>query len=389
MRSRSRRAWVVLLLGSALLTAVPALPAAAERISSDFVLIRSGDVVGEDLYAAGNDITIEGRIEGDLVASAWGEIRISGEVTGDVIVAAGSVVISGTVGESVRVVASRLVVEGEVGNDVVALARRVEVDPEGAIGEDLVTWAWETDVGGAVGGDVEGNQRTLTISGSVSGNVGVTVNRLVVGDGASIDGTLRYRSDREAQIGEASVGGSVIQETPLPANVRLRAVRLLTMALVGVGALLFGLTVVWASPARSLGAARALRHRPLRALGYGALVVAAPVLIGLGVIGALFLLSPETGAPLALVLVPFFLGAASIVVVAALFAPVPVAIAGGRLLLPRRSVFAAFLVGAVTWLLLALLPYVGSIVTIAGVVLGLGAWLAGAEAAAPDEEPRT
>lgn len=385
MRSRSRRAWVVLLVGTALLTLAPALPAAAERIQSDFVLIRSGDVVGEDLYAAGNDITIEGRIEGDLVASAWGEIRISGEVTGDVLVSAGSVVIAGTVGESVRAVAGRLVIEGEVGGDVSAVTRRLDVFADAAIGRDLVAWAWDTEMAGAVGRNVEGNHRTLSVTGSVNGNVEVTVNRLVIGDGAAVEGTVRYRSEREAEIGEASIGGSVIQETPLPANIRLRAVRLLTMTLVGVGALLFGLTVVWATPSRSAGAAGAVRRRPLRALGMGALVVAVPALIGAGLVAALFLLPPETGAPLALVLAPVFLGAASIVLVAALFAPVPVAIAGGRLALPRRSVYAAFLLGAVVWLLLALLPFVGPIVTVAGVVVGLGAWLVNPVAGVSEE----
>lgn len=387
MPSRSRAAASgLLLLAVALLTLAPAAPARAERVQSDFVIVRAGEVVDEDLYAAGNDITIEGRVEGDLVASAWGEIRVSGEVTGDVIALAGSVVISGSVGESVRVVAGQVVVEGEVGADVVALARRVRVTPEGSIGRDLVMWAWSGEVAGSVGRQVEGSQRSLSISGgSVAGDVEVTVSTLTVGDGASIGGSLRYRSERPAEIGAAEVAGSIVQERPLPPNVRVRAVRLLTITLTGVGALLLGLAVVWSTPDRSLAAARSVRHRPLRSLAAGAGVVAIPLALVGALVAAVTLLPPETGFPLALVLAPLVLGAVSVLVIALLFAPVPVAIAAGRLAARRVSVYAAFLVGGIAWLALLLVPFAGGIVTAFGLVLGLGAWLV----TAPAEQPGT
>ncbi len=102
MRSRSRHRLLAAVV--VLLLLIP-VAAAARLTQSDLVLVRADDVVTEDLYAAGNRISIEGRIEGDLIAAAFEEVVISGEVTGDVTVVAGRVTITGTVGGSVRVAA--------------------------------------------------------------------------------------------------------------------------------------------------------------------------------------------------------------------------------------------------------------------------------------------
>ena len=116
MRSRSRRRLLVA-VARLLVLSIP-IAAAARLTQSDLVLVRADDVVTEDLYAAGNRITIEGRIEGDLIAAAFEEVVISGEVTGDVTVVAGRVTITGTVGGSVRVAAGRVEVGGSIAEDL-------------------------------------------------------------------------------------------------------------------------------------------------------------------------------------------------------------------------------------------------------------------------------
>ena len=62
----SRPATLALLALALASVVLGALPAAAERTQSDFVLIREGETVSEDLYAAGDVILIAGLIEGDL-----------------------------------------------------------------------------------------------------------------------------------------------------------------------------------------------------------------------------------------------------------------------------------------------------------------------------------
>jgi hypothetical protein len=101
MRSLSRALVVIGVAGWCWLGAVPAR---AERTQSDLVIVRAGDVIGEDLYAAASRVVVEGRIEGDLYAVAFNDVTISGEVTGDVVVAASRLELTGVVGGSVRAV---------------------------------------------------------------------------------------------------------------------------------------------------------------------------------------------------------------------------------------------------------------------------------------------
>ena len=122
-----------------LLVLIP-IAAAARLTQSDLVLVRADDVVTEDLYAAGNRITIEGRIEGDLIAAAFEEVLISGEVTGDVTVVAGRVTITGTVGGSVRVAAGLVQIGGSIAEDLAVASWETVVDPTGTIGRDLINW---------------------------------------------------------------------------------------------------------------------------------------------------------------------------------------------------------------------------------------------------------
>lgn len=361
---------------------VPALPARAERTQSDLVLIREGDVLDEDLYAAGNRIQIDGRIEGDLVASAFEEVHIGGEVTGSVTALTGKVVVEGRIGGSLRAIAAEVVVGGEVGGDVLAGGRRVQTEEGSTIGRDLIVWAWTVDVDGAIGRNLEGQQRHLALGGTVDGDVDVTVAGLTVADTARVAGDLSYRAEAVAAVaGDAEVGGSIIHKRPLPVNVRLRAIRLLTWVLAAIGAIALGLAVLWAVPVRVERAARAVRSRPLPALGWGLGLFLLPLVLA-AVAGLVVGLSPPAaGVPLLFVLAPLVLAAFSLLFFGMLLAPVPVAVALGRMVLTGRTIFAAFVAGAVALLAASLLPYVGIVLISVFGLLGLGGWMLSTEGA--------
>ncbi len=380
MHSRSSAAVAGLLLVALGLVLFPAAPARAERVQSNLVLIRQEDVVKEDLYAAGNVVQVDGRVEGDLFAVAYKEIRVTGTVTGDVVALTGKVVIAGEVGGSVRAAASSVIIEGIVGGDVFAGAREVRTDPGSSIGRDLLAWSWRAAVSGEIGRDFEGQQRSTTFDGSVARNVEVTVRDLVIGGSARVGGDLAYRSERDASIDQAStVEGALIHRKPLPTNVRVRGMFLLVRVLAVAGAAILGLTVIWATPHRSEGAVIAATRRPLASFGWGLGVMAAPALLG-GLVALVVSVSPpEAGLPLALVLVPVVLAALGLLFVAVMVAPVPVAAALGGLLPGSRSLQAAFLLGLTALVLVQLIPWVGMVVLGVGVAAGIGAWLISGE----------
>ncbi len=375
MRRRSE-----LLLGLSLVLIAllgPALPASAERIQSGFVLIREGDVISEDLYVAGNSITIAGRVEGDVLAVAFGEIRIDGVVTGSVTALSSRLVVTGEVGGSVRAAAPEVSVTGDVGEDLFVAGIGVDTGAETSIGRDLLVWAWTADLAGRVGRNLEGQQRTTTIDAVVGGDVEVTVSSLTVGPVTDVAGDLSYRSEDDAEIGEgATVGGSLLHTRPLPLNVRVRALLILATVLAAAGTTALGIAVLWAAPERSRRATRTLLHRPWASLGWGLGVVAIPVVVA-ALAGVVVGLSPpEAGIPLLVVFLPLLMAALGLVFVGAFFAPVASVTTAGMLAMPERSSYAAFVAGMAVLLVVSFVPYLGPALVALVVVSGLGAWVA-------------
>jgi cytoskeletal protein CcmA (bactofilin family) len=372
MRALSRASLPLLGLGIYFL---PALPAAAEVSQSQVVLVRPDDVIEEDFYAAANSVSIEGKVDGDLMAIAFDSVTISGEVSGDVMVVAPRVTIGGSIGGSVRVVANRLEVkaEADVGDDLLAAAWTAALS--GEVGRDVVMAALEATVAGTIDRNLLGRFGALTISASVEGDVDVSAAELTVGADAHLRGDLSYRSDADASIDpDAAIMGSVRHRDPLPANVRIRALRLLAFVITALVLVAVGLAVVWARPRRFRRAADALSASPFRAWLSGLLFLMGPIVVlvagGLGV-GRL---RASVALPLLIVLVPLIIAALGVLVVAVTFSFIPVAVALGRVILRRRSVPAQYLLGTLALGLLLLIPILGTAVAIASAPLGLGAW---------------
>lgn len=372
MHSRSRRRLLTVAVG--LLVLIP-VAAAARLTQSDLILVRADDVVAEDLYAAGNRITIEGRIEGDLVAAAFDDVLISGEVTGDVMVVAGRVTVTGTVGGSVRVAAWRVQVGGAIAEDSVVASWETVVDPNGTIGRDLINWGRNGQVAGRVERDLAGRFSNLVLDGEVGGAVDINVGTLVVGPGAEVDGDVVYRSTREAEVSSSSIGGSIIQRTPLPPNIKVRALQLLTVLLVMLILTAAGLLSASAWP-EQLEAMMAAAGRGWRTWLSGLGVLVSPLLAA-GVLGLILGVAPPAAAvPLMIVLLPVVLGLGGIVMMASLFGAIPAAGALGELVTRRRaSAPAAVLVGMLLVGIVALIPLVRVATAAIIVPLGVGALL--------------
>ena len=349
-------------------------PAAAEITQSDFVLVREEEVVEEDLIAAGNRIQVDGRIEGDLIASAFEEVVINGVVTGDVSAVATRVTINGEVGGSVRAAARFLTIAGSVADDVLAAAWTVQLEAPAAVGRDLMVFGRGGVLEGSVGRDIRGRYADLTLGAEVEGSVEITVGNLLIGPTTDVSGEIGYRSRREAVV-EAADPGELIHRTPLAPNIRVRALQFLTLSILWLFLLAGGLIAIRFWPERLERASRAVRRLVATWLaGFGAAI--SPLLV-LGVLGLLLSLTPASaGLPLAIVFLPFAVGLAGLVLMAALAGVVPVAAALGRQLRLRASLPGGFVIGMVVLALLFVVPVVRWVILAAGIPLGLGAWLA-------------
>lgn len=351
---------------------------AAETATSDLVIVSEDDTVADDFYAAGLKVVIEGVVEGDLVAVAAEEVIISGEVRGSVTALTPSLTVSGDVGGSVRAIGSTFDLTGTVGKDVIAAVLNASLGSESAVGGDVLIWAFQFTAAGSVGGDLEGTQRTLRIEGEVSGGVDVTVNRMQVTGPLTVGGDLGYRSPMEAEgIDQAAVGGAVVHKTPLPPNIRVRALGLLARFLVMIGLTAAALLVAWGWPERTAHAASQGRARPLGSYWRGALVTFMPLLIA-GAAALVVLLAPATASlPLLAIFAPLVLLTSTIVLVLSLVAGAPAVLVLGQLLPGRRGIYGAIVIGSILVGLAWVLPLAGWIVPLVVLPFGLGSWILG------------
>ncbi len=345
----------------------------ASRAAADVVLVAEGDVVADDLYAAGQVITINGLVEGDLFFWAADRLEINGEVTGNVTGAAGTMRINGRVGGSVRVVGWDLAAGGSVGRDLFGIGWRVAVD--GAIGRDVLAWTRNLAAGGSVGRDIAGQARgTALLSGRVGRDVDMTVNRLRVADGADIAEDLVYRSPRSATVSEqATVGGNLIRRPPLVPNLSVGAASTALTIAIWLFYMIVGLLVI-----RIPGygqAAQRVRARPWFSLGWGAvMLLGLPLLFAL----ALWVVIVFAGWNLWIALGAALVGAILVAVlgIAAGLCSIPALIATGRWLSRGRlSPYGAFaLVAGAVGLSLLLAPfYIGQALLGAAALFGAGA----------------
>lgn len=394
------------------------LVAEVERRAGETVVVAAGEVFPDDLYATGEVVRIEGTVRGDLVAVAR-EVIVAGTVEGDVIAAAQAVSITGTVGDDARVAGQVLLLSdtARLADDLVAAAFSLEAEADSSIGGSVLFAGYQALLAGEVTESLRMAVGALALAGTVHGDVEADVgpagerrppqfgppppvriptvaSGLGLADGARIGGDLRYESPDEAEIAPgAEIAGEVAYEpvagekAPTARDRVLGAVRRL-LALLLVGGLLLLLAPRWLGEL-----AATVRQRPLPSLGCGLVFVAAALVAALGlalvvaIVATVFGLATLKGlaiATAALGILAELALVAGLVVLCVYLPAVVVGLAGGRLALARDGqptrgrLLAALALGLTGLVVLGLVPYLGALIGLVVLLLGLGAlWLWG------------
>ena len=302
-----------------------ALPAAA---ASDEIQIT-------DTVRVGGHIVVTQPLEGPLHA-AGGNIRIEAPVHGNVRVAGGTVVVA----------------------------------PEAVISESVSIAAGTIKVDGTVNGELSAMGGNVSLNGPVAGDVSVRAGTLNLGPDARIAGKLSFRGGQLNQDPAAQVTGGITQKTGRHWGSRERtpAERFLRGWLWTAGLIVLAALIAAALPGPSQRMARELRARPwiTPLLGLIALTVI-PVAAVLAMITVI-------GIPLGLLAL---FGYAALLLVGYAWLAVVV---GGLLLdriNPEAAAQSAWRVGAamlamLTLAILARLPFVGGLVMMVALVVGVG-----------------
>ena len=423
MRFRTFRKRSIFVFASLVLLASVAFAAPAWAIETrggENVTIGADEVVGDDLYVGAQTVTVEGTVQGDLVA-AGGTVRVDGgTVEGDLISAGQTVLINGTVEDDVRIAGQALLVgeDAQVEDDLIAAGYSLETEPGSTVGGELLYGGYQALVAGNVGENLRGGMTAFELDGEVEGNVNVEVDGggaqpaggqfapsapavpippvdpgLKLTDTAQVGGDLRYESSSKGDIASgAQIGGDVTYEQKPAEEVQPAQTGALAVLLDSlrrfVVLLLIGLLLVWLAPRLVRGASDTVRSQPLLSLGWGVLdflivgvlvfiVLAATILLaivfGLVTLGGLIPAIVSIGVLTDAVLVVAFL------ISIFYLAPVVVGFLGGRMLLeqfqPDRATgrVLPLVIGILLYVILRAIPILGAVVALIVVLLGLGA----------------
>src|SRR5437667_84016 len=340
---------------------------ALERRHAEFVTVAANETVDDTLLAAGNTVRVEGVVNGDLLVFAR-TLEVRGSVKGDLVSFAKRTVVSGTVEGRIYNFSQSLDLDGELGHSIYGWVQSLRVDNRGHVGDGILVgagdislegevkrsatiFAGNADVSGTIGRDLTmaGGSLTLTNTARVGGNLSARVrhmNDVHIAEGASIAG------ERDIQVRVRK------SQFTRPSFYLHQAVWLAAAMLVGwLGLVLFpgffqGCTQAVGAGWRSLG------------LGVGVLA-GVPVAIVVAVVTLV-------GIPVSLMLLAVYLAAIYL-------AKIWVGAFLGRMLLKpsgatRRDWLLGLLVGLLILTIVGFIPYLGGLVRLAMVCLGLGAF---------------
>ena len=340
---------------------------ALERRHSEFVTVAANETVDDTLLASGNIVRVEGVVNGDLLAFG-GSVEVRGTVKGDLVSFAKRTVVSGTVEGNIYNFSHSLDLDGQLGHNIYGLVQSLRVNDRGRVGGGMVVaagdvsvegqvnrsatmYAGNADVSGSIGRELTmtGDSLTLTNTSRIRGNLGLRVRQLKnvhIADGATIVGTrdiqVRVRQSHFAR----------------PRFYFYQAVWLAAAMLAGwLGLLLF--PGFFQASTHAVGSG-------WRSLGLGVGVLAGvPVAI---VVTAITLV----GIPVSIILLEVYLAAIYL-------AKVWVGAFLGQILLkPAGSTKSDWLLGLLVGLLIltivGFIPYLGGLVHLGVVCLGMGAF---------------
>ena len=183
---------------------------ALERRHGELITVAANETVDDTLFAAGNTVRVEGVVDGDLLAFGR-SVEVDGTVKGDVVSFAKRTVVSGTVEGRIYTFSQAVDLDGQLNHSLYGFAQSLRANDHSRVGEGIVAAGGEvslegdvkrsvailasgnTDVSGSIGRDLTmaGAGLTLTNTARVGGNLSARVRQLKnvhIDDGATIAG---------------------------------------------------------------------------------------------------------------------------------------------------------------------------------------------------------
>lgn len=337
----------------------------------DIVVLPSTTTIDGDYFANGRTVEISGTVNGDLYVLG-GQVFIDGTINGDVLVAAGSVEVSGVVTNDVRLLAGQALVTGKIGRNLTGVAATIELGPSAEIGRSAVIVSGNADVESRIRNNVRLYSSNVRISDQIDGKVIAYVGQLRLTSKVIIGGALEYWSNKNALIDpNAQIKGGVVHHpsffydlfhSKLLKGLRIGS-KLAALMMNLFYSFVIGLIMIRYFPQRVEQTIQTLNQKPAQSL------VAGIVLLFLLPIIMLMLIITILGVPFALTLLSLtVVGFYTAKILSILWMSTHIF----RKFEYKKHKRLYFAFGLIVYFIVTLIPYVGTIITIAALLFGIG-----------------
>ncbi len=341
--------------------------------SGDMIIIGGDEVIEEDLFLAGNEIIINGTVNGDLYA-AGRVIAINGDVRDSATLAGNRIDVSGTIGGTLHAIGDSVTIQGTIGGDLVLTARDVDVNAGSAVNGDMLTGAMNAAIKGPVKGYALIGARSVTVDSSIGRDATFGTRFLTLTKHAVIGGNLTYYSTNDAAIDSGAVvtGNLLHRVVQTRFDIRKLFPFMIMAGIAGKIAAFFmglavGLVCLLLVPRWFDSLAEAIRKKTGACAGWGALMLfAVPI-------GVVIAFSTVIGIMLGAIALFIYL-------IAVYLGQIAAGLLIGKMILGRfdmrespKALFGIFTLGYFIIRLVRFIPVAGYLVFIAAALFGLGA----------------
>ncbi len=325
------------------------------------VTIAKDEVIEGDLFITGSVIKINGVVTGDLFFGC-GTMTVNGEIKGDIIGMSQSFTLNGTANDDIRVWSQVIVINGSVEKSLSAFGEDVVISEQGKIKRDVFLGCKEARLEGDVFGKLKGGAENLQIFGTIGKQVKFDAKNIILHPESKIKDDFKYRAKKlEAKPGSEIEGETVKLPYKKAKSKWQRWSFYFFKVLFLIGTIIVGLLIMKFLPGLTKKTTQQIQSI-WQSLGIGFLVLiclpVAAIIVSITIIGV----------PLAVILFVFyflflFLGK---IFVSLVF--------GQKVLkLKENHSYSALILGLLIFTILFSVPYIGWLIKLLVVIVGLGA----------------
>jgi cytoskeletal protein CcmA (bactofilin family) len=371
----SARTWFVrLAVGVCLAAALLPETASASIFSGGRrYVVAPGDTITDDLLLWANEGAFDGVMTQDLITFCR-RYEMSGQVQGSIFSASQYATIRGTVDRSARIFAQTATIDGVIANNLIAFASDIELPRNCRVGRDATLMGGEISTSGEIGRNLIIRGAQVIVSGKIGGDVDITGDKISIVAPAEILGSVKYKSKAEIQIDDGVVISGRVERIPLETkDTKKEGISWPFRFVLFLCALVTGLIIIAVFKQHTHHAVEQALQKPLVTLGVGFVgVCIAPIAI-------LVLCLTIIGIPAGIILLFGF-------TIFFYIAKIYVAIVLGRSVIRLVKKTAepktgwALLLGLFIMFLVFTIPYLGFILYLGTIFIGMGAAVLGIRA---------